>query len=82
MASNSFVPLKKLRYVSSHPIELIIGNHLKSTKTRPPLRNGSAHYVFVSHIELESFLEAKKNENCILAMQDEQNQLKKIIFRN
>jgi hypothetical protein len=77
MTSNSFVPLKELRYVSSYPPELIIGNCFKSTKTKAPLRNRSANYVFVSHIKPKSFLEAKKNENCILAMQDKQNQFKR-----
>jgi hypothetical protein len=38
MVSNSFVPLNELKYVSSHPPKLIIGNHFEGTKTRTSLR--------------------------------------------
>jgi len=49
MVSNFFIPPKKLRYVSSYPSKLIIGN-FEGTKTRASLRNISEHYAFISHI--------------------------------
>jgi hypothetical protein len=45
-----------LSYVSSHFPELIIGNPSKGTKTRASLRNINKHCVFISHMELKSFL--------------------------
>jgi hypothetical protein len=73
MVSNFFLPLKELRYVSSPPSELIIGNPFEGTKTGVSLRNISGHYAFISHIEPKSFLEAEKGEKWILSMQDELN---------
>jgi hypothetical protein len=49
MESNFFIPSKKLRYVSSYPSKLIIGN-FEGTKTIASLRNISEHYAFVSYI--------------------------------
>lgn len=63
MVSNSFIPLKELRYVSSHPPRLIIGNLFKGTRIRASLRNISGHFAFVSQIEPKSLLEAVKDEN-------------------
>ena len=77
IASNSFVQLKELRYVRSHPPKLIIGNPFKGTKTRASLRNINEHCAFASHIDPKSFLEAKKGANWILAMQNEQNQFER-----
>jgi hypothetical protein len=37
-----FFRKKKLRYINSHPLELIIGNPFKGTKIRASLRNISA----------------------------------------
>ena len=74
MVSNSFVPPKELRYVSSHPLDLIIGNLFEGTKTRVSHRNINEHCIFISHIEPKSFLEAKKDANWILTMQYELNQ--------
>jgi hypothetical protein len=51
---------KKLSYVSSHPLALIIDNLFRGTKTRASLRNINEHCAFVSHIEPKSNLEAKK----------------------
>jgi hypothetical protein len=73
MISNSFVPPKELRYVSSHLLDLIIGNLFEGTKTKISLRNIKEHCVFVLHIEPKSFLVAEKDVNWILAMQDELN---------
>ena len=74
MVSNSFVPLKELRYVNSHPSDLIIGYLFKGTKTRVSFRNINEHCIFVSYIEPKSFLEAKKEAKWILTMQYELNQ--------
>jgi hypothetical protein len=63
MVSNSFVPPKEIRYVSSHPPKLIIGNPFEGTKTKASLRNTSKHCVFVLHIEPKSFLEAENDAN-------------------
>lgn len=77
LVSNSVEPPKELRYVSSHPPELIIGNPFEGTKTRASLRNISGHYAFVSQIEPKTFLEAENDEKWILAMQDELNQFER-----
>jgi hypothetical protein len=82
MISNSFVPPKKRFH---HP-ELIIDNPFEDTKTKTSLRNISGYLAFVSHIEPKSFLEAKNDDNWILAMQDELNQFErndvwKLVFR-
>jgi len=61
MVSNSFVPPKELRYVNSHPLELIIGNSFEGTKTIVSIRNINEHYAYVSHIEPEYFLETEKD---------------------
>ena len=51
MVSNSFVPLKELRYASSHSLKLIIGNPFEGIKTITSLKNKSDHFVsFFSHI--------------------------------
>lgn len=71
MVSNSFIPLKELRYVSYHPPGLIISNLFKGTRIIASLRNISGHFVFVSQIEPKSFLEAENDEKWILAIQDE-----------
>ena len=63
MVSNSFVPLNELRYVSSHPLELIIGNPFEGTKSRASLRNISEYCAFVSYIEPKFFLESEKDAN-------------------
>jgi hypothetical protein len=60
MVSNSFVPPKKLSYVSSHPLALIISDLFKGTKIRASLRNINEQCVFVLHIEPKSNLEEKK----------------------
>jgi hypothetical protein len=56
---------------------LIIGNPFEVTKTSASLRNINGHFTFVSHIKPKSFLEAKKYNNWILAMQDELNQFER-----
>jgi hypothetical protein len=63
MVSNSFVPPNELRYLSSHPLDLIIGNPFEDTKSRASLRNISEHYAFVSHKEPKFFLESEKDAN-------------------
>lgn len=63
MVSYSFVPLNELKYVSSHPPKLIIGNYFEGTKTRTSLSNINEHCTIVSHIDLKSYLEAKKGAN-------------------
>jgi hypothetical protein len=78
MVSKSFLPLNELRYVSSHPSKLIIGNPCKGTKTRASLKNISGHFAFVSQIEPKSFLEAEKDEKMILVVHhDELNQFER-----
>jgi len=75
IVSNFFVPLKKLRYISSYLPKLIISNCFEVTKTRASLRNINGHFAFVSQIKPKSFLEIKKkDEKWILAIQDELNQ--------
>jgi len=76
MVSNS-VPPKELSYLSSHPLKLIIGSPFKGTKIRVSLTNINKHCAFVSHIESKSFLEAGKDGNRILAIQDQLNQFKR-----
>jgi hypothetical protein len=58
-----FVPPKKLRYISFHPPELITCNLFEGTKTRTSLSNINEHCTIVSHIDLKSYLEAKKGAN-------------------
>jgi hypothetical protein len=78
MVSKSFLPLNELRYVSSHPSKLIIGNPCKGTKTRASLKNISGHFAFVSQIEPKSFLEAENDEKMILVVHhDELNQFER-----
>jgi hypothetical protein len=71
------VPLKELSYLSSHPPKLITGSPFKGTKTKVSLTNINKHCAFVSHIEPKSFLEAEKDGNRILAIQDELNHIER-----
>ena len=50
MISKLFLPSNELRYVSSHPSKLIIGNPFKGTKTRASLKNINGQFAFVSQI--------------------------------
>ena len=63
MVNNSSIPPKKLRHISSHSLDLIIGNPCKRTKTRASLSNINEHCAFVSYIEPKSIIEAKKDTN-------------------
>ena len=60
MIRSFFVPPKELKYVSSRPLELIIGNTFEGTTIKASLRNINGHFTFISHIEPKSFLEVEK----------------------
>lgn len=68
---------KEWKYAYGYPKDLIIGDAMEGIKTHSSIRNVCGNLVFVSQIEPKLFLEAEKDENWILAMQEELNQLEK-----
>ena len=62
------------RYAHSHPKDLIIGDPSQGIRTRSYMRNISNHLAFVSQIEPKTIEEAEKDNNWMLAMQEELNQ--------
>lgn len=86
MIGNFFMLPKELNYISFHHLELNIDNPFENTKMRAFFMNISGYLAFVAHIEPKSFLEAKNDDNWILAIQDELNQFEKnnvwkLVFR-
>ena len=61
---------KELRYVSSHPIDVILGDPSRGVTTRSSLKNTCEHNAFISQIEPKSFVDVENNEYWIMAMQE------------
>ncbi|KAH9770027.1 Integrase catalytic domain-containing protein [Citrus sinensis] len=61
---------KEWRYVSSHPKDLILGDHSSGITTRSSFRNTCEHAAFISQIEPKSFADAANDESWIMAMQE------------
>ncbi|KAH9696622.1 hypothetical protein KPL71_023234 [Citrus sinensis] len=68
---------KEWRYVSSHPKDVILGDHSRGITTRSSLRNTCEHNAFISQIEPKSFEDAENYESWIMAMQEELNQFER-----
>ena len=65
------------KYMRSHPKDQIIGETLQGVRTRGSLRNELEYQAFISQFEPKNFDEAEKDENWILAMQEELNQFER-----
>ena len=72
---NSNLP-KELRYVKSHPQDLIIGDISKGISTRNALRQ-AANCEFISQIMPKKVDDALEDEHWILSMQTEINQFER-----
>ena len=68
---------KEWRYVSSRPKELIIDDPSHGIRTRSNLRDTCNYLTFVSQIESKNFEEAEKDNNWLMAMQEELNQFER-----
>ncbi|KAH9792991.1 Integrase catalytic domain-containing protein [Citrus sinensis] len=68
---------KELRYVSSHPKDVILGDPSRGVTTRSSLRNTCEHAAFISQIEPKSFADEENDESWIMAMQEELNQFER-----
>ena len=68
---------KEWRYVSSHPIDVILGDPSRGVTTRSSLKNACEHAAFISQIEPKSFADAENDESWIMAMQEELNQFER-----
>ena len=60
-----------MRYDHNHPKKLIIDDPSHRVKTRSSLREAMNHITFISQLEPKNVIEAEKDPNCILAMQEE-----------
>ena len=74
---NSQTLPKEWRYVSSHPIDVILGDPSRGVTTRSSIKNTCEHNAFISQIEPKSFVDAENDESWIMAMQEELNQFER-----
>lgn len=71
---------KELEYHKDQPMELAIGSLLQGLQTRFKLYVLNSHWALLSYMESKKFKQAKKEESWIFTMQEELNQLKKMMF--
>nr|XP_027088664.1 RNA polymerase II degradation factor 1-like [Coffea arabica] len=65
------------KFVQNHPKELIIGDPSEKVRTRSSSRQLIDNFALVSHFEPKNIVDALKDENWILAMEEELNQFKR-----
>jgi len=73
---------RELRYITSHPKELIIDNPSQGIRTRSSHRDAHDYLAFVSQIEPHTLEEAESDPNWMMAMHEELNQFERNMMRD
>ena len=66
-----------MRYVSSHPKDLILGDLSRGVTTRSSLKNTCEHDAFISQIEPKFFAKAENDESWIMTTHEKLNQFER-----
>ena len=75
-SSRSNLPPER-KWTKSHPFELIIGNANEGFKTRSATQNEFMYSSFLSQEEPKKVEEALQDPDCVIAMQEELNQVER-----